>query len=122
MPEVVERKVNFDKVYGLKNDDREEYKLHLKRLENYKRVLLEERVRNNNDPLKHHIEYELTSTILLVKLIYSIIDQNILTSLPIAYILDERVHIPYNRFKSVLNGNTNFTQAEVNNAILFTVT
>lgn len=122
MPETVERKVNFDKVYGLKTDDKKTYSLHLKRLENYKRILLEQREARSNEPLKHHIEYELTSTILLVKLIYSIIDQNITTSLPIAYILDERVHIPYHRFKSVLDGNTNFTQAEVNNAILFTVT
>jgi hypothetical protein len=116
MPEI-QKMFNISSHFILKDVDK--IKIHHKRLENYKRVLLEERGKKNNLQLKEYIETELNTTILLVDLLANIITQRLLTGLSVSFIVTNWIKLTEYRFDKLINGETEFTKKELNDVLLF---
>lgn len=100
-------------------NDVDKIKMHHKRLENYKRVLLLERGKKNNIQLKEYIETELNDTLLLLGLLSNIIVKRLRTGLSIADILNKWVNMTEYRFNNLVEGRSTFTKEELNNILLF---
>lgn len=109
--------VKISSHFNLNDVDR--IRVHHKRLENYKRVLLTERGKKNNIQLKEYIETELSDTMLLLGLLSNIIVQRLRTGTPVADILNKWVNMTEYRFNRLVEGEVTFTKEEINNILLF---
>jgi hypothetical protein len=117
----MEREYKITSRYALQRGIKPKYKRHLKRLYNYKRILLDQKKPNKGYYIDQSlIDQELHTTSILIMLVAFIIDQKDAVALPITQLLPRTVNISYAKFQKVLVGKiSKFKSHEIDNVLSF---